>query len=291
MTSTIAWIKGTWGHPSELKVPLSDRGLQLADGVFETVLIRGGEPQLLEAHHARWRAGAHALGMAPPPSLEQLSPLLREAIKRGGLEAHTTTESNQRARQNHGALRLNWSRDGAAARGIQVPAGEPDPALHRFWLTLSPHQPRFSAVRTWISRHERRNANSRLSHCKTFAYGQAIQARREAIEHGAEEGLLLSTTGELCCATTANLLVRRQGQWLTPPLSSGCLPGVMRQRLLERGIASEQPIDPTPEPGDAWLLINSLDCRVVSAVENQTLSPAVEAEQLWTNLLNTHTQT
>jgi 4-amino-4-deoxychorismate lyase len=291
MTSTIAWINGTWGHPSELKLPLSDRGLQLADGVFETVLIRRGEPQLLEAHHARWRAGAHTLGMAPPPSLEQLSPLLREAITRGGLEAHTTTESNQRARQNHGALRLNWSRDGAAARGIQVPAGEPDPALHRFWLTLSPHQPRFSAVRTWISRHERRNANSRLSHCKTFAYGQAIQARREAIEHGAEEGLLLSTTGELCCATTANLLVRRQGQWLTPPLSSGCLPGVMRQRLLERGIASEQPIDPTPEPGDAWLLINSLDCRVVSAVENQTLSPAVEAEQLWTNLLSTHTQT
>ena len=285
MSSTLAWINGTWGDPSELKLPLSDRGLQLADGVFETVLIRGGEPQLLQAHHARWRDGATTLGMAPPPSLEVLGPLLREAIQRGGLDGHSATASSRNTTERHGALRLNWSRDGAAARGIQVPAGEPDPALHRFWFTLSAHQPSFAAVRTWISRHERRNATSRLSHCKTFAYGQAIQARREAIEHGADEGLLLSTTGELCCGSTANLLVQRQGQWLTPPLSSGCLPGVMRAQLLKRGLAQEASIHAQPEPGDCWLLINSLDCRVVSAVDRHALTTTTQAEELWGALL------
>lgn len=285
MSSTLAWINGTWGDPSELKLPLSDRGLQLADGVFETVLIRGGEPQLLQAHHARWRDGATTLGMAPPPSLEVLDPLLREAIQRGGLDGHSASASSRNTTERHGALRLNWSRDGAAARGIQVPAGEPDPALHRFWFTLSAHQPSFAAVRTWISRHERRNATSRLSHCKTFAYGQAIQARREAIEHGADEGLLLSTTGELCCGSTANLLVQRQGQWLTPPLSSGCLPGVMRAQLLKRGLAQEASIHAKPEPGDCWLLINSLDCRVVSAVDRHALTISTQAEELWGALL------
>ena len=275
MSQALAWIDGHWGTPDAMNLPLSDRGLQLADGLFETVLIRDGQPQLLNAHHRRWCKGAALLRMAAPPALPVLQALIDEASQRAGLNTASS----------HGALRLNWSRDGAGARGIQLPAGEPDPALHRFWLTLSPHQPSFSAVRTWISRHERRNASSRLSHCKTFAYGQAIQARREAIEHGADEGLLLSTTGELCCASTANLLVHRQGQWLTPPLSSGCLPGVMRQQLLERGIASELSIDPTPEPGDAWLLINSLDCRVVSAVDGQAISPALEAEQLWSSLL------
>ena len=285
MSSTLAWIHGTWGDPSELKLPLSDRGLQLADGVFETVLIREGEPQLLQAHHARWRDGATTLGMAPPPSLEVLGPLLREAIQRGGLDGHSATASSRSTTERHGALRLNWSRDGAAARGIQVPAGEPDPALHRFWFTLSAHQPSFAAVRTWISRHERRNANSRLSHCKTFAYGQAIQARREAIEHGADEGLLLSTTGELCCGSTANLLVQRQGQWLTPPLTSGCLPGVMRAQLLEHGLAQEATIHAKPEPGDRWLLINSLDCRVVSAVDDHELTTTTQAQELWSELL------
>lgn len=285
MSSTLAWINGTWGDPSELKLPLSDRGLQLADGVFETVLIRGGEPQLLQAHHARWRDGATTLGMAPPPSLEVLGPLLREAIQRGGLDGHSATASSRSTTERHGALRLNWSRDGVTGRGIQVPAGEPDPALHRFWLTLSAHQPSFAAVRTWISRHERRNATSRLSHCKTFAYGQAIQARREAIEHGADEGLLLSTTGELCCGSTANLLVQRQGQWLTPPLSSGCLPGVMRAQLLKHGLAQEASIHAQPEPGDCWLLINSLDCRVVSAVDRHALTTTTQAEELWGALL------
>jgi len=288
MTSTIAWIDGRWGQPSELRIPLSDRGLQLADGVFETVLIRAGEAQLLEAHHARWRAGAQTLGMAPPPCLEQLDPLLREAIMRAELNTDTVNPDKQCSTTHRdGALRLNWSRDGAEARGIQWPTGEPDATRHRFWFSLSHHTPRFNSVRTWISRHERRNGTSRLSHCKTFAYGQAIQARREAVEQGADEGLLLSTTGELCCATTANLLVRREGQWLTPPLHSGCLPGVMRQQMLERGIAREATIEATPEADDCWLLINSLDCRMVSAVNNQVLSTEVEAKELWEELLRT----
>ena len=280
MSQAVAWIDGHWGTPDALSLPLSDRGLQLADGLFETVLIRAGEPQLLDAHHQRWCEGAALLGLAAPPPLPVLQPLIDEATQRAGLKTPGS----------HGALRLNWSRDGAGARGIQVPAGEPDPALHRFWLTLSPHQPSFSAVRTWISRHEQRNTSSRLSRVKTFAYGQAIQARREAIDQGADEALLLSTTGELCCGSTANLLVKRQGQWLTPPLSSGCLPGVMRQQLLERGIAREQSIASSPEPGDAWLLINSLDCRVVSTVDGQTLSTTIQPETLWASLLDIGTK-
>jgi len=280
MSQAVAWIDGHWGTPSALSLPLSDRGLQLADGLFETVLIRAGEPQLLDAHHRRWCEGAALLGLAAPPALPMLQARIDEATQRSELKTAGS----------HGALRLNWSRDGAGTRGIQVPAGEPDPDLHRFWLTLSPHQPSFSAVRTWISRHEQRNASSRLSRVKTFAYGQAIQARREAIDQGADEALLLSTTGELCCGSTANLLVQRQGQWLTPPLSSGCLPGVMRQQLLERGIAWEQSIDSSPEPGDAWLLINSLDCRVVSAVDGQTMSTTIQPETLWASLLDIGTK-
>ena len=273
MSGAIAWLNGRWGAPADLGIPLSDRGLQLADGVFETVLVHQGYPQLLNAHLERWCTGAAVLGMATPPSAETLAPLINEAISRSGLQA------------SDAALRLNWSRDGAMARGIQVPSTPPDPEQHRFWLTLSPHQPSFATVSTWISRHERRNAESQLSHCKTFAYGQAIQVRREANAHGADEGLMLSTRGDLCCASTANVLVRRQGQWLTPPLSSGCLPGVMRKQLLEKGLVQEQIINATPEGDDCWLLINSLDCRVVSRVNDQPLTTDIDAQALWRSTL------
>jgi 4-amino-4-deoxychorismate lyase len=272
--TAVAWIGGRWGTPQQLQLPLADRGLQLADGLFETVWVEGGQPQLLQAHLRRWRQGAQLLGMAPPPADPELMALIQEAIARAG---------------GQGALRLNWSRGDHQGRGIDLPDGPPVSEQHRFWLQLTPGQATFTPLTAIVSRQETRNGASLLSRCKTFAYGQAIQARREARRAGADEALLLSTSGELCCGSSANLLVQRQGRWLTPPLSSGCLPGVMRGRLLELGLAAEAQLSASVEPGDRWLLINSLSCRPVLALEGQPLgdwpSAAADAERLWRRLL------
>ena len=269
--ASVAWIDGRWGEPQRLALPLSDRGLLLADGLFETVLVLGGQPQLLEAHLQRWQRSAALLAMASPPGIEMLQPLIQEAIQRAGLAAGS------------GALRLNWSRgEGTGGRGLDLPA---QPTAHRFWLQLSPHTPLFTAQTAIVSCHERRNSASRLSRCKTFAYGQAIQARLEARQAGADEALLLSSGGELSCATAANLVIQRQGRWLTPALSSGCLPGVMRGRLLNLGIATEASLQAAPEPDDQWLLINSLGCRPLSAVDGHSLGLHPNAEALWRSLL------
>ncbi|MFS6826778.1 aminotransferase class IV [Cyanobium sp. ATX-6F1] len=164
----------------------------------------------------------------------------------------------------------------------------PSPAAgHRFWLQFSPGAACFQPVSVLISRLERRNASSQLSGCKTFAYGPAIQARREARSAGAEDALLLSTAGGLCCGTAANLLVRRNGGWWTPPLASGCLPGVMRGRALALGLAREGELNAEDLVGaEAALLINSLGCRPITAVDGAPmafLSPT-EAETFWRQL-------
>ena len=273
----IAWLAGQWGDATELAVPLQDRGLRLADGLFETVLVWAGQPQLLADHLQRWQAGAALLGMATPPARSWLEPLIAEAIERAELPG------------GHGALRLNWSRGMAGGRGIDLATETDEPADHRFWLQLSACQPAFSPQTAWISRQERRNADSLLSRCKTFAYGQAIQARREARAAGADEALLLSSEGGLCCGAVANLLVRSDGRWLTPPLRSGCLPGVMRGRALTLGLAVEADLaEPEPEPSDRrWLLLNSLGCRPLSAIDGRPRPhlSAAEAEAFWRQLL------
>lgn len=273
----IAWLAGQWGDATELAVPLQDRGLRLADGLFETVLVWAGQPQLLADHLQRWRDGAALLAMAAPPDPSWLQPLIAEAIERAELPG------------GHGALRLNWSRGMAGGRGIELATETDEPADHRFWLQLSACQPAFSPQTAWISRQERRNADSLLSRCKTFAYGQAIQARHEARAAGADEALLLSSSGGLCCGAVANLLVRSDGRWLTPPLRSGCLPGVMRGRALELGLAVEADLaEPEPEPSDRrWLLLNSLGCRPLSAIDGRPLPhlSAAEAEAFWRQLL------
>ncbi|MEI6616336.1 MAG: aminotransferase class IV [Cyanobium sp. ELA507] len=280
----IAWIgdpaapeRGQWGPPGELTVPLDERGLLLADGLFETLLVEGGRIRLLEEHLDRWRQGAALLALPPPPSAGHVEPLVAAAVDRSGI--HT------------GALRLNWSRGGAGAtRGLDLPSTGATPP--RFWLQLTAATPSFEPLSTIISRHERRNPASRLSRCKTFAYAAQIQARREAREAGADEALLLATGGELSCGAAANLLVRQGGQWLTPPLSSGCLPGVMRGRALSLGIARETPLLPESlEQGEAAVLINSLGCRPITQIQGRSLpalGPAA-AEALWRSLLEGET--
>ena len=39
MSAGVAWFDGQWGASDALAIPLSDRGLNLADGLFETVLV------------------------------------------------------------------------------------------------------------------------------------------------------------------------------------------------------------------------------------------------------------
>ena len=282
--AAIAWIDapapvGRWGHPDALAVPLSDRGLLLADGIFETMLVLDGRPRLLAEHLARWRAGATLLQMDPPPEAGRVEDLIRQAIARSGIAS--------------GALRLNWSRGTPAApgaRGIAIPPG----CRHHFWLQLSPANPCFEPLRMIVSPTETRRATRQLSRGKSVAYGSAIQARRQAAAAGADDALLASSAGGLCCGTSANLLVRGDGDtWLTPPEASGCLAGVMRAKALELGLARETVIEVADLAASGGaLLLNSLGCRPISHLETKPLiwasvaarTRAREAERLWQRL-------
>ena len=208
--------------------------------------------------------------MNPPPSQQDLSGLIDEAIVKSDLH------------QASGALRLNWSRGSGQGRGI----GVANVHQHRFWLTLTPYSPRFQPIKTITSRLERRNRDSVSSRCKTFAYTAAIQARREAERAGADDALLHNTQGELCCGTVANLLVHRDGLWITPPLSSGCLPGVMRARAISLGIAIEADVGDSLQSSDQGLLINSLSCKPIQMHDNQFFTPTTSAQEFWQLLLN-----
>ncbi|MFM7512328.1 MAG: aminotransferase class IV [Cyanobium sp.] len=276
--TAIAWIdgpttQGTWGAPDRLCLPLSDRGLLLADGLFETVLVEGGEPRLLAEHLERWRVSAAALGLAPPPGAGRVRPLLAEAVARSGLTGAA-------------ALRLNWSRGSGAGRGLALPGPDQPQGRPRFWLQLSPWAPNANPLAVIVSGLERRNAASLLSRCKTFAYGGAIAALREARAAGADDALLLGSGGDLCCGTSANLLVRRRGAWLTPPLASGCLPGVMRGRGLALGLVREERLSVADLLGcEAALLINSLGGRPIRRCGATDLPVPAETFDLWERLL------
>lgn len=79
----------------------------------------------------------------------------------------------------------------------------------------------------------------RLAH-KTTDRACYDQPRREAREQcGADEVLFTDAAGALTEGSFTSLFVERDGRLLTPKLSQGLLPGVLRHELLEQGRATE----------------------------------------------------
>jgi para-aminobenzoate synthetase/4-amino-4-deoxychorismate lyase len=56
--------------------------------------------------------------------------------------------------------------------------------------------------------------------------------------------IFLNERGEVAEGARSNIFVERAGRLLTPPLASGCLPGVLRAELLARGDAIEAVLQP-----------------------------------------------
>lgn len=59
---------------------------------------------------------------------------------------------------------------------------------------------------------------------------------RANLPHGVDELLFLNERDELCEGTITNVFIETQaGRWVTPPISAGCLPGILRQKLIKSG--------------------------------------------------------
>jgi para-aminobenzoate synthetase/4-amino-4-deoxychorismate lyase len=80
------------------------------------------------------------------------------------------------------------------------------------------------------------------AHSEFVRYKTTRRAHYEAAapsEPGVFDTLLWNAQGELTECTRANIAVRLDGRWLTPPLRCGLLGGVARQRYLQEGRLEE----------------------------------------------------
>ena len=100
-------------------------------------------------------------------------------------------------------------------------------------LTTAPLSPN---SKTWVLRL----SNSILSSSDPWLLHKSsnrhlYDAERANLPDGIDELIYLNERNEVCEGTITNIFVKIAGQWLTPPLSSGCLPGVLRRKKIEDG--------------------------------------------------------
>ena len=78
----------------------------------------------------------------------------------------------------------------------------------------------------------RRRPASRLSHVKSTNYEIFLKAYEEAKRKGADEALLLNAAGHVVEASRSNIFWIKDQTLFTPAISTGCLNGIMRQRII-----------------------------------------------------------
>ena len=128
-----------------------------------------------------------------------------------------------------GALRVTVSRGPGA--GLAPPVKSEPTVL----VTFTPYRAEsawyrdgMSAVLSVVSVNE----CSPTAGLKTTTYLDSILALEEARERGAEEAFLLNRCGHVTRATAANIFTVTGDALRTPPLSSGALPGITREVVL-----------------------------------------------------------
>jgi branched-chain amino acid aminotransferase/4-amino-4-deoxychorismate lyase len=228
-----------------MSVPYDDRGLLLGDGLFETVLARDGALVLVEAHGRRLQEGARVLGL-PEPDLTAVSAAAQDALHAAGLA------------RGRAAVRITLTA-GSGGRGLDRPA----PPQPRLFATAAPSALAQTPVSLAIA-DVRRNDRSPASRLKTWAYLDNVIARRQAQAQGADDALLLNTSGHLACAAAANLFWIVGDRLFTPAVGCGVLPGIIRGEALARagacGLRAEEAVtgQEALDAADAVFVTNSL---------------------------------
>ncbi len=211
-------------------VPATDKllsprqvGLLSGWGVFTTLRIYDGVPFALERHWQRMQRDAAMLHVPLEHDLEAVRRQIGELVRANRAENSVVRMCVVR---NTGGF---WK-----APGITTSAD-----LIVFTGGLKAWGP---AVRLTVA-PEARHAASRFAGTKILSWALNLTLVEDAQNAGFDEVILLNERAEVTECTSANIFAVIGGQTCTPPLSSGCLPGVTRGVLLEEvGGIEERPL-------------------------------------------------
>ena len=275
MNRNIGWKDNKWEEINNLKISIIDRGLKFGDGLFETILIRNKKAILMKEHLQRFEKNLHLLNYNFQINHQFLEKIITQGIDKLNLNSN-----------EYGSIRINYSRGLNIERSLKVNTINKDFDPKNLWIEFYLIEIDFNQISVHISETEKRNEYSLLSKCKTFNYAQSIQALIEANKKNFNDSILLNTKNELCCGTTFNILLKRNNRWLTPRKESGCLQGIMRNKLLDLRLIEEAYLKPDFNKDDILIAINSLSCRQIKIVNDFQFDLDFNTKYFWNILCN-----
>jgi len=216
---------------SDLSLAPGQVGLLAGWGVFSTLRVSDGVLFAWERHWARITRDARAFHVPLPEDSEQVRRKLVELV-----------EANQAP---NCTLRLVIVRNGGGL-WAGPSNGRPSDVIA---LTADSKEWGDSVKLSYV--RQARHAACEFAGTKITSWAMNLTWLERAQERGFDEVILLNERGEVAECTSANIFIAHGSEVWTPPLSSGCLPGITRQVILEEiRVPGIRVIEKTVMPGD-----------------------------------------
>lgn len=200
------------------QIAATDRGLAYGDGLFSTIKIEFGVPQLWDYHLKRLQLGANKLFF---PAIDWQ--LLGEEV----VSLAKTLEQ-----QSNAIIKVIVTR-GSGGRGYSA-SGCDSPqrilSVHAFPEHYQQWQVEGIKV---IQCQQTLSLNPQLAGLKTLNRLEQVLIKHELESHNALEGIVCDNNGDVIEACSANVFIYLDKQWLTPKLNNAGVAGVKRQQLLD----------------------------------------------------------
>ncbi|MFJ9363106.1 aminodeoxychorismate lyase [Nocardia sp. NPDC101769] len=227
-------LDGAIRDPDAPLLYADDIGVLRGDGIFETVLVRGGVPGALELHLARLRRSAEALEL-PVPDLEAWRFAVELAAEQWGSEREGTLRMvlTRGRDSDHGAGGERMANESGELAGAE-------PATTGYVFVV-PVPDRVEKARTegvsvitlskGISIDLAQNAPWLLLGAKSLSYATNMSALRFAQRMGADDVIFTSTEHRVLEGPRSTVVVQRDNKLITPPARNGVLPGTTQRAL------------------------------------------------------------
>jgi branched-subunit amino acid aminotransferase/4-amino-4-deoxychorismate lyase len=216
---------------------LDEKNWPLGTGLFETLRTEDGSVQFLARHMRRVVASARVLEI-PVPGEDLISHAIDELLVAMPHEV--------------GRLRLSFSRD-------------------RFIATHESYISEEKPLKVMVSKELSSTVGRQY---KVFPYSGRLALLQEATAAGCDELIQIDKGDRVCEGAVSNFAFRIDGQWRTPPITAGILPGVIRALAVEKcGVVVKDLSRADVLSCEAAIVMSSLKIALpVAAIDGRTLA-------------------
>jgi branched-chain amino acid aminotransferase len=213
------WLDGKWFDRDTATISVYDHGLLYGDGVFEGIRIYGGRIFKLDEHLSRLYDSAHAIWLTIPMPKQEMAAITEEGVRRSGIK--------------EGYIRHVITR-GVGDLGLD-PRKCPRPSIViitdtiRLWPE-EVYETGLKLVTAGTPIPQRESLSPRV---KSLNYLAHILAKIEGIQAGADEVIMLDSSGTVAEGSGQNVFVVKNRRIVTPPAYAGILRGVTRDVVMD----------------------------------------------------------